>query len=224
MAVTRYHVILLFPRHVQVVSKLSGVVVWEESFDSRVGNWIYSNRRILEVVIADEDRNVWKLFLSKAIMGNGKDRDFEQALGSCRNGWECQRVLTAQADKLFEKGKFDCAAVIYAKTTRSFEEVALKFWRRKRGTRYLFLLQKLKSLSSEEKTQNTVLCLWIVELFLDKFNVLKGSKQDVDAHANLLFEFKHFLQDQKSYLGPSTTFNLISSLEDRMNSCLCNFD
>ncbi|KAI9906003.1 hypothetical protein PsorP6_013411 [Peronosclerospora sorghi] len=218
IAVTRYHVILLFPRHVQVLSKLSGVVVLEESFDSRVGNvkgitvddtfntaWIYSNRRILEVFIADEDRNVWKLFLSKAIMGNGEDLDFEQALGVCRNGWERQRVLTAQADKLFEKGEFDRAAVIYAKTTRSFEEVALKFLDKK--TRDSLLL------SSEEKTQKTVLCSWIVELFFDKFNVLKGSTQDVDAHANLLFEFKQFLQDQKSYLDPATTFNLISNYE-----------
>ncbi|KAG7401490.1 Vacuolar protein sorting-associated protein 18 like protein [Phytophthora boehmeriae] len=225
MAVTQYHVILLFARQVQVVSKLSGVVVMEESFESRVGNvhgisvdetfntvWIHSNRRILEVVITDEDRNVWKLFLSKAVLGNGDDRDFEQALGVCRNGWERQRVLTAQADKLFDKGEFDRAAVIYAKTTRSFEEVALKFLEKEtRDSLLLFLLQKLKSLGSEEKTQQTVLCSWIVELFLDKFNVLKGSAQDVDAHANLLFEFKQFLQDQKSHLDPATTFNLISS-------------
>ncbi|RLN02542.1 hypothetical protein BBJ28_00014298 [Nothophytophthora sp. Chile5] len=225
MAVTQYHVILLFARHIQVVSKLSGVVVLEETFDARVGNvhgisvdetfntvWVHSNRRILEVVIADEDRNVWKLFLSKAVTGNGEDRDFEQALGVCRNGWERQRVLTAQADKLFDKGEFDRAAVIYAKTTRSFEEVALKFLEKEtRESLLLFLLQKLKSLSSEEKTQKTVLCSWIVELFLDKFNVLKGSAQDVDAHANLLFEFKQFLQDQKSHLDPATTFNLISS-------------
>ncbi|OWZ14612.1 Vacuolar protein sorting-associated protein [Phytophthora megakarya] len=174
--------------------------------------WIHSNRRILEVMIADEDRDVWKLFLSKAVMGNGDDRDFEQALGVCRNGWERQRVLTAQADKLFDKGEFDRAAVIYAKTTRSFEEVALKFLEKEtRDSLLLFLLQKLKSLGSEEKTQKTVLCSWIVELFLDKFNVLKGSAQDVDAHANLLFEFKQFLQDQKSHLDPATTFNLISS-------------
>ncbi|KAI9918450.1 hypothetical protein PsorP6_012182 [Peronosclerospora sorghi] len=139
MAVTRYHVILLFPRHVQVVSKLSGVVVLEESFDSRVGN--------------------------------------------------LQRVLTAQEDNLFEKGDFDCAAVIYAKTTRSFEEVALKFLEK----------ETRDSLSSEEKTQKTVLCSWIVEIFLDKFNALKGSTQDVDAHANLLIEFKQFLQDQKLF-------------------------
>ncbi|KAG6576402.1 Vacuolar protein sorting-associated protein 18 [Phytophthora cinnamomi] len=225
IAVTQYHVILLYARHVQVVSKLSGVVVMEESFDSRVGNvhgitvddtfntvWIHSNRRILEVVIADEDRDVWKLFLSKAVMGNGDDRDFEQALGVCRNGWERQRVLTAQADKLFDKGEYDRAAVIYAKTTRSFEEVALKFLEKEtRDSLLLFLLQKLKSLGSDEKTQKTVLCSWIVELFLDKFNVLKGSAQDVDAHANLLFEFKQFLQDQKTHLDPATTFNLISS-------------
>ncbi|KAE8911732.1 Vacuolar protein sorting-associated protein 18 [Phytophthora fragariae] len=225
MAVTQYHVILLYARHVQVVSKLSGVVVMEETFDSRVGNvhgitvddtfntvWIHSNRRILEVVIADEDRDVWKLFLSKAVMGNGDDRDFEQALGVCRNGWERQRVLTAQADKLFDKGEYDRAAVIYAKTTRSFEEVALKFLEKEtRDSLLLFLLQKLKSLGGDEKTQKTVLCSWIVELFLDKFNVLKGSAQDVDAHANLLFEFKQFLQDQKTHLDPATTFNLISS-------------
>ncbi|KAI9898805.1 hypothetical protein PsorP6_019091 [Peronosclerospora sorghi] len=158
MAVTRYHVILHFPRHAQLLSKLSGVVVLEESFDSRR-----------------------------------------------------QRVLTAQADKLFEKGEFDCAAGIYTKTTRSFEEVALKFLEKETRDSLLFLLQKLKSLSSEVKTQKTLLCSWIVELFLDKFNVLKYSTQDFDAHANLLFEFKQFLQDQKSYLDPATTFNLISS-------------
>uniref|UniRef100_A0AAV1V5J2 Pep3/Vps18 beta-propeller domain-containing protein n=1 Tax=Peronospora matthiolae TaxID=2874970 RepID=A0AAV1V5J2_9STRA len=225
MAVTQYHVVLLFARHIQVVSKLSGVVVMEESFDARVGNvngivvddtfntvWIHSSRRILEVVIVDEDRDVWKLFLSKAVMGNGDDRDFEQALAVCRNGWERQRVLTAQADKLFDKGKFDRAAVMYAKTTRSFEEVALKFLEiESRDSLLLFLLQKLIGLGSDEKTQQTVLCSWIVELFLDKFNVLKGSVQDVDAHANLLFEFKQFLQDQKSHLDPATTFNLILS-------------
>lgn len=159
MAVTQYHVVLLFARHIQVVSKLSGVVVMEEALDSRVGNvhdiavddtfntvWIHSSRRILEVVIADEDRGVWKLFLSKAVMGNGDDRDFEQALAVCRNGWERQRVLTAQADKLFDKGKFDRAAVMYAKTTRSFEEVALKFLEiETRDSLLLFLLQKLKA-------------------------------------------------------------------------------
>ncbi|TDH68068.1 hypothetical protein CCR75_004272 [Bremia lactucae] len=225
MAVTPYHVVLLYPRQMQVVSKLSSVVVMEEAFDSRVGTvrrvvvdetfhtvWIYSDRRILEVVVTEEDRNVWKLLLSKAVMGNGDDRDFEQALGVCRNGWERQRVLTAQADKLFEKGAYDRAAVLYAKTTRSFEEVALKFLEKEtRDSLLLFLLQKLKSLGLDEKTQKTVLCSWIVELFLDKFNVLKGSAQDVDAHANLLFEFKQFLQDQKSHLDPATTFNLISS-------------
>ncbi|TMW64247.1 hypothetical protein Poli38472_012869 [Pythium oligandrum] len=225
LAVTQYHVILLFPRFLQVISKLNNVVVLEEQFDSRVGNvhgisvdptynsvWVHSDRRILEVVIADEDRNVWKLYLQKAIAGSGDDRDFEHALSVCRNGWERQHVLTAQADKLFDKEEYDRAAVIYAKTNRSFEEVALRFLEKEtRDSLRLFLLQKLKSLSNDEKTQKTVLCSWIVELFLDKFNVLKGSAQDVDAHANLLFEFKQFLQDQKNHLDPATTFNLIAS-------------
>lgn len=225
LAVTQYHVILLYPRYLQAISKLSGVIVMEETFDSRVGNvhglthdpslntvWVHSDRRILEIVIADEDRNVWKLYLNKAVAGPGDDRDFEHALSVCRNGFERQQVLTAQADKYFDKGEYDRAAVIYAKTSRSFEEVALKFLDKEtRDSLLLFLLQKLKSLSNEEKTQKTVLCSWIVELFLDKFNVLKGSASDVDSRANLLFEFKQFLQDQKNHLDPATTFNLISS-------------
>lgn len=225
LAVTQYHVILLYPRAVQVISKLSGVIVLEETLDARVGTvhgitldptfntvWIHSDRRILEVVIADEDRNVWKLFLNKAIAGNGDDRDFDHALSVCRTAAERQHVFTAQADKYFEKEEYDRAAVIYAKTSRSFEEVALKFLEKEtRDSLLLFLLQKLKSLSNDDKTQKTVLCSWIVELFLDKFNVLKGSAQDVDAHANLLFEFKQFLQDQKHHLDPATTFNLIAS-------------
>lgn len=223
--VTEYHVILLFRKHLQVISKLTSAVVLEETFDSRVGSvrgitndqtlntvWVFSDRRILEVMITDEDRNVWKLFLSKAIAGPGDDRDFERALTVCRNAWERKQVLTAQADKLFEKEEYDRAAVIYATTHRSFEEVALKFMdRNARDSLRLFLTQKLKSLSNEDKTQKTVLCSWIVELFLDKFNGLKGGAQDVEAHANMLFKFKQFLQDQKAHLNPATTFNLIAS-------------
>lgn len=225
LAVTQYHVVLLFPRSLQVISKLNGVLVLDEALDARVGTargvsvddtfnniWVYSSRRILEVVVADEDRNVWKLLLQKAVLGSGDERDFDQALAVCRNGRERQQVFTAQADKLFERGEHDRAAVIYAKTSRSFEEIALQFLEvANRDSLLLFLMQKLKSLSGDDKTQQTVLCSWIVELFLDKFNALKGSAQDVDAHANLLFEFKQFLQDQKAHLDPATTFQLISS-------------
>lgn len=225
LAVTQYHVILLYQRSVQVISKLNGVLVLDESLDARVGTargvaiddtfnnvWVYSSRRILEIVVADEDRNVWKLLLQKAVAGAGDERDFDQALAVCRTARERQQVFTAQADKLFERGEYDRAAVIYAKTSRSFEEVALQFLEiSNRDALLLFLMQKLKSLSGDDKTQQTVLCSWIVELFLDKFNALKGSAQDVDAHANLLFEFKQFLQDQKAHLDPATTFQLISS-------------
>lgn len=225
LAMTPYHVVLLYPRLVQVVSKLNHVVVLEEPFDARVGTgqgltvdeasqtvWIHSTRRLLELVVVDEDRHVWKLYLSKAMVGPGDDRDFDRALSVCRTGYERQRVWTAQADKLFAQREFDRAAVLYAKTSRSFEAVALQFLDHALHDAVLvFLVQKLKGLSLDDKTQRTVLCSWIVELFLDKFTVLKGSAQDVDAHANLLFEFKQFLQDHKRHLDPATTFNLIAS-------------
>ncbi|KAI9922839.1 hypothetical protein PsorP6_001173 [Peronosclerospora sorghi] len=47
-----------------------------------------------------------ELFLSKAIMGNGEGRDFEQALGACRNGWEHQRVYHLRELELIYKTRY----------------------------------------------------------------------------------------------------------------------
>lgn len=219
--ITAFHVILLYQKKVLVVNKLSKVVVLDASFDSRVGNveglahdltlnsiWIYSDRRINQVVVVDEDRDMWKLLVQKARIGDPKD--FEVALSMCKTESDEQQVFTAQADYYFEREQYDRAAAIYAKTTRSFEEVALRLVDvGQRDCLKTFLLEKLKCLKRNEKTQKTVVCTWLVELYLDQFTYLDPA--DVDDHANLLFEFKQFLQDHKRSLDPATTFNLIAS-------------
>ncbi|RHY78201.1 hypothetical protein DYB34_002015, partial [Aphanomyces astaci] len=236
MAMTEYHVILLYSKFVQVLCKLDGSIVLEESFDPRVGTvtglaydptfntfWILSERRILEVLVLDEDRNMWALYLNKALHGvhdKGRAdvaRDFNRAIAVCRDASTRQKVWTAHADAMFDRDEFEIAAKLYVKSSRSFEEVALRFMEAgATAGLHLFLLKKLALTPVEDKTQATVLCTWLVELYLDKFNDLTAlSEQDVDRtidlHANLLFEFKQFLQDQKRHLDPTTTFNLIAS-------------
>ncbi|KAF0697671.1 Aste57867_11642 [Aphanomyces stellatus] len=236
IAMTEYHVVLLFSKFVQVLCRLDGSIVLEEQFDPRVGTvnglaydatfntfWIISERRILEILCLDEDRHIWSMYLNKALhhvlqkSSQDVQRDFDRAVAACRDMATRQKVWTAQADAHFEREEYDVAAKLYAKSSRSFEEVALRFMEAKAtNALHTFLLQKLELTSVDDKTQATVLCTWLVELFLDKFNDLTmGGEHDVertiDLHANLLFEFKQFLQDHKRHLDPATTFNLIAS-------------
>ncbi|EQC35886.1 hypothetical protein SDRG_06635 [Saprolegnia diclina VS20] len=231
IATTEYHVVLLYSKYVQVLCKLNGLVVLEEVFDARVGSingiaydptlntlWIHSERRILQVLVTNEDRHIWSLYLAKATHDvftkstDDLERDFARALAACNDVIQRQKVWTAQADACFDREEFDRAAALYAKSSRSFEEVALRFMEvQATDALHAFLLTKLGQTSSDDKTQATVLCSWLVELYLDKFNGLSVAEKDIDMHANLLFEFKQFLQDHKQHLDPSTTFNLIAS-------------
>lgn len=57
------------------------------------------------------------------------------------------------------------AADLFAKTQRSFEEVALRFLQSGEiEALKSFLLRKLKTLQAREKTQLTMVCTWLVEV------------------------------------------------------------
>ena len=228
MNITEYHVVLLYPKKVVVINKLSQIVALDYSFDSRTGQvegvcldswinhvWIYSNRRIYELNIVDEDRDVWKWFMHRAKSQSGTtatSRDFDTALELCKTGDQRQTVLTAQADYFFDTREYDRAAEIYAKTRRSFEEVALRLIdANQRSALHVFLLQKLKCLHREDKTQRTVICTWLVELYLERLNSQSHSQTQNRAPESLLNEFKQFLEQSKRHLDPTTTFHILAS-------------
>ena len=70
---------------IQAINKLSAMVVYDAPFDSKMGNvqglcydttlnalWAYSDRRICELIVSDEDRDVWKLYMRKAEAGSSR--------------------------------------------------------------------------------------------------------------------------------------------------------
>jgi hypothetical protein len=95
--------------------------------------WIYTDRSILEVLVRNEDRDVWRAKLDKNEFGEALRfaRVALVALGIqayvLQTTPQKDIVLSRQGDALFGQGRFIQAAQCYAKSSRSFEFVTLRF-------------------------------------------------------------------------------------------------
>ena len=218
LVVTEFHWIVIYDNKIQAINQLNEDVTWKEVFraDQQLGQvlgiikdprthtiWAYTSRQVFEVTISREDRNIWKLYLDK--------RRYDQALAYCKTATQRDFVWSAQADYCFEKGNYIDAATYYGKTAQSFEEISLKFIRMNhRDALKTYLLQKLDNFSKTDVTQRTLLCTWLVEIYLDKLNRL-GTDKESSTLTLLKEEFKDFLATNKESFNEPTTYNLISS-------------
>jgi vacuolar protein sorting-associated protein 18 len=82
---TEFHVLIQYPGSVRALSKLSGQIIFEDTFTDRYGKlmgicrdasngavWLYSETGVYRYKITDESRDVWKIYLEKG--------DFDSAL------------------------------------------------------------------------------------------------------------------------------------------------
>ncbi len=181
-------------------------------------SWVYTEYSIFEIVITKEDRNVWEMYLAKGL--------YEPALQYCKNPAQKDKVWTTQADYYYNTNNYRLAAVYYAKTQKSFEEVTLKFIAsNEQNALKTYLTHKLENLKSNTKTkdltQMTLIATWLTEIYLDKLNQLDVKQKDT--FEALREEFEQFLKDykvrttslccspDKDNLDKATTCNLISA-------------
>jgi len=84
-----------------------------------------------------------------------------------------------EAQYYFEKKEFITSAKKYARTKKSFEDIVLTFLDVQNNEPLtFFLLEKLDSLDSSMTSQKTILCTWIVEIFLNRINALEDAPDD----------------------------------------------
>ena len=220
LVVTEFHVILLYPDHYEVVCLLNDKQVMKERFViNRVGAmiglvkdpvmesvFVYSSRYIYRIQAVNETRDVWKLHLEQG--------HFEEALKYCKgNSAHEDKVLTAQAEAAFKAKDYQTAAEVFAKTAKSFEDIALMFIdTQDTDALILFLRRKLDTLDARDKTQLTLICTWLVEIYLNALNTLK-EQGDVAAHGDRQADFRAFLEDDRvrSNLDNATVYDLIAS-------------
>ncbi|CAN7941898.1 unnamed protein product [Ixodes hexagonus] len=213
MVLTEFHTMVLFhDRRVcqlKIYCLLNEELVFEDIFPEAHGRaiglardpvlgtvWAFSEMAVYRYKIEREDRHVWEVYL--------KDRNYELAKMYCKGDpQKLDQVFTRHAEDLFEKQEYLESARIYAKTCASFEEVSLKFLQHaeedhEEALRPMLVrpLEPLKGAS--DKTQTTMITLWLVELFLNRLGTLRtAGRQNEAAYKGLAAEFKRLLQEDK---------------------------
>ncbi|EAL21567.1 hypothetical protein CNBC6050 [Cryptococcus deneoformans B-3501A] len=180
VAVTQWHWLLLYSDRVAGVSRENEKVVWEEKLPLSVDEkaigmsadpvsrtfWIYTNKSILEILVRNEDRDIWRAKLEKG--------EYTEALNFAKTLSQKDVILSKQGDYLFEQGRYIQSAQCYSQTNRSFEYVTLRFIDAdERDALRIYLSERLNRLDKKQRTQRMMLATWLIEIFLNKWNALE---------------------------------------------------
>lgn len=193
MALTKYHVILLFDDRWAAMSRITHELVQQQEFARTTHGfprglardvygenvWMYSDHQIFEIIAEREERHVWRLLLKL-------DR-FDDALAAKCKPMQRTRVLAAHADWLFRNGKLLESARKFAEaTTVPFEHVALRFLQvDQKGALLEYLRCRLRQCSPGDKVTRALLSVWAVEISLAHLNELQLSTQAPKGRATL---------------------------------------
>ncbi|KAG6832293.1 hypothetical protein H0H92_003526 [Tricholoma furcatifolium] len=226
IALTEFHIILLYQARIAGISNLDYQLKYEESLPLRPGEqvrgvasdpvrrtyWVYTDQSLFELVVANEDRDVWKMYLEK--------QQFDGALKYVKTAAQRDHVLSAQADAYFSEGRFFQAAQCYAQCSTTFEEVTLKFVDAgERDALRSYLIFRLERTRKGDLTQRMMLATWLVEFYLSKCNELddviasESILEDVDnlrAEQTILEDdLRQFFDTYKDNLDRATIYELI---------------
>ena len=187
--------------------------------------WICSSRRLYRLTIRNKDKNLWRQKLESS--------NFAEALKLCKanDGKYYGYVAGIYADSKFKHNNFLEAAEYYAISTRSFEDVIIKFLLANNSEgleKYLTL--KLNNIASDKelKTQQVLLSVWIFILKLKKLKktsaMLDNDKErdeispkrrafqnEMLTTQKQVMEVEAFLEKYKNCFNTDTIFQLLDN-------------
>eukprot|EP00057_Strongylocentrotus_purpuratus_P024183 XP_011678657.1 PREDICTED: LOW QUALITY PROTEIN: vacuolar protein sorting-associated protein 18 homolog [Strongylocentrotus purpuratus] len=228
VVLTEFHVLLLFQDRVKILCVLNEQLIDEDISQSKFGRlmglcrdrikgtiWAFTDTSVFMYKIVREARDVWRIYLDKG--------DFDRAKEFVRdNPAHLDQVMSRQAEHFFEMKKYDKSAMYYAMTEKSFEEISLKFIEAKQTDALkVFLMKKLGALKAEDKTQLTMLVMWLIELNLNQLGAARGKNDQQTRFKEQQEEFQKFLATTrvKECLSSNvnTVYDLIASHGDVEN-------
>lgn len=179
LMLTDYHMLLLAGTTVYAINRLNNQIVFKDTIkcgpqETLIGlcadphnstYWAYTTENIYEVVVNDEDREIWKTFL--------ENKNYEEALRLARDTYSRDAACVAYGDHCLAEKDYKKAAQLLGSSSKPFEGVTLSFMDAKEyGALQLYLTTKLKTLSKTAQLQRTMLASWIIELYMEKLNSL----------------------------------------------------
>ncbi|KAF6839767.1 pep3 vps18 deep orange family protein [Colletotrichum plurivorum] len=230
IALTQWHIVNLIGGRVVASNRLTGEVVYDQTVlepgqkavslcvDLQKNTfWLFTGQEIFEVVVNDEDRNIWQIML--------KLQQFDAALQHAKSPMQRETVATSYGDHLVKKRQFPEAAAVYGRSNKPFEEVALTFIdNAEPDALRKYLLAKLATLKKAAIMQRIMIASWLVEIFMAKLNSLDDTiitqaeladglnpAQSREQLRAVQTEFQEFVNKYKSDLDRRTAYDVISS-------------
>ncbi|EMR11119.1 hypothetical protein PNEG_00716 [Pneumocystis murina B123] len=233
---THYHIIVVKQSEIYLLSRLNHQIVFSEKIPLALGEkilglvtdtykssyWVYSKDSVYEIVVSNEDCNIWNLFL--------KNNDYIKALKFAKKNSHYDIIYRKYGMDLIKQNKVHDAAKILAKTTFPIEEIALKFISMKDyDALRIYLLEKLSMMKKGAIIQKTILSTWLLFLYITKMNLLEDIQRQKNffnlpdttqtENKEIQNEFREFIDKYKYDLNREASYYLINS-HGRQNELL----
>jgi len=230
IALTQWHILHLVGGRIVAINRLDDTVIFDQivldpgqeaiallADQQKNTFWLFTTQEIFEIVVTEEDRDVWKVML--------QNQHFDAALRYARSPAQKDAVATASGDYLIGKGSYLEAAGVYGKSSKPFEQVALTFIEHdQQDALRKYLLTKITTLKKSWIMQRIMIASWLVEIFMSKLNSLDDTiitnaelseslnpAQTKDQLETIRTEFQEFITKYKNDLDRKTTYDIISS-------------
>lgn len=179
--------------------------------------WLFTTQDIFEIVATEEDRDVWRVMLNS--------QRFNLASQYAKTAAQKDAVAMASGDSLISRGQYLEAAIVYGKSSRPFEQVALAFIDHgEQEALRRYLLTKIATYKKTSIMQRVMIASWLIEIFMSKMNSLDDtiitkaqlteSTNTADTKNELSQarrEFRDFATKYQADLDSKTTYEIISS-------------
>lgn len=230
IALSQWHTLCLVEGRIVALQRLDDRVVYDQvvlepgesalcllADQKKNTYWLFTTQEIFEIVVTDEDRDVWRIML--------KEGQFGLASQYAKTPSQKDAVAMASGDHLISKGRYLEAANVYGKSSRPFEQVALTFIDHgEQDALRRYLTTKIATYKKTSIMQRTMIASWLIEIFISKLNSLDdtittkaqltentNTAETKDELTTIRKEFEDFVTRYKGDLDPKTTYEIISS-------------
>lgn len=230
LLLTEWHILSLVGNRVIATNRLTGNMVSEHdvlatgqkaiafTMDMQERTfWLITSDEIYEIVARDEERNIWQIMM--------QNKQFDSALQYARTQTQQETVAAAYGDFLSKKGHWTEAAVLYGRSNKPFEDIALSIIDNNQPDALRqFLLTKLANTKSSATIQRMIVASWLVEVFMAKLNSLDDTiitQAELSENLNptesrmmlesVRREYQDFVKKYKPDLDRKTVYDIISS-------------